>query len=289
MWRDDMRQFWLHGNLSLGQFAGRFAASADKFNPAQREPYACINMLTAHDGFTLRDLVSFNQKHNQANGEENRDGHNENFSQNHGEEGLEASEGVLQQRRLSQRALLATLCLSQGTPMLLAGDELGNSQSGNNNAYCQDNPLTWLDWENADESLTAYTCALIALRRKIPALTQNRWWQEGSDDVQWLNQQGQPMSPATGSRGRSSGCKSACHSAGWLSLMPRCTRWICTCRRETGSQWHRSTACFLMRNPGVSWRARNGGQQQKPSVSYKISLHRAGHYKNKGVRYGDIR
>jgi glycogen operon protein len=103
IWRDEMRQFWLHGDISIGQFAGRIAASADTFNPAQREPYASINMLTAHDGFTLRDLVSFNQKHNQANGEENRDGHNENFSQNHGEEGVEASAGVLRQRRLSQR------------------------------------------------------------------------------------------------------------------------------------------------------------------------------------------
>lgn len=194
VWRDEMRQFWLHGDISIGKFAGRVAASADKFDPTQRAPYASINMLTAHDGFTLRDVVSFNDKHNQANGEENRDGHNENFSQNHGEEGLEASADVLQQRRLSQRALLATLFLSQGTPMLLAGDEHGNSQLGNNNAYCQDNPLTWLNWENADESLTAYVCALIALRRKIPALTQNRWWQDDSGDVQWLNQQGQSMS-----------------------------------------------------------------------------------------------
>ena len=201
VWRDEMRQFWLHGDVSIGQFAGRVAASADKFDPAQREPYASINMLTAHDGFTLRDVVSFNQKHNQANGEENRDGHNENFSQNHGEEGLEASAEVLRQRRLSQRALLASLFLSQGTPMLLAGDEHGNSQSGNNNAYCQDNALTWLDWENADESLTAYVCALIALRRKIPALTQNRRWQEDGDDVQWLNQQGQPMTPGDWEQG----------------------------------------------------------------------------------------
>lgn len=218
IWRDDMRQFWLHGDISLGQFAGRLAASADKFNPAQREPWASVNMLTAHDGFTLRDLVSFNQKHNQANGEENRDGHNENFSQNHGEEGLEASAHVLQQRRLSQRALLATLFLSQGTPMLLAGDEQGNSQSGNNNAYCQDNPLTWLDWENADESLTAYTSALIALRRKIPALTQNRWWQEGSEDVQWLNQQGQPMSPGDWEQGPQQWLQ-ICLSQRWLLIV----------------------------------------------------------------------
>ena len=218
VWRDNMRQFWLHGDLALGRFAGRFAGSADTFIPAQREPYASINMLTAHDGFTLRDLVSFNHKHNQANGEENRDGHNENFSQNHGQEGLEAPDDILQQRRLSQRALLATLFLSQGTPMLLAGDELGNSQSGNNNAYCQDNPMTWLDWESADESLMAYASALIALRRKIPALTQNRWWQEGSDDVQWLNQQGQPMSPGDWEQGPQQWLQ-ICLSQRWLVIV----------------------------------------------------------------------
>lgn len=193
VWRDDMRKFWLHGSLPLGQFAQRFAASADLFNHHNRAPYSSINMLTAHDGFTLHDLVSFNDKHNQANGEENRDGHNENYSQNHGEEGLKASDAVLHQRRLSQRALLATLFLSQGTPMLLAGDEQGHSQQGNNNAYCQDNALTWLDWHNADESLTAYVSALIALRKKIPALSQNAWWREGKDDVEWLDEHGQPM------------------------------------------------------------------------------------------------
>lgn len=194
LWRDDMRKFWLHGNLSLGQFAQRFAASADLFNHDGRAPYASVNMLTAHDGFTLRDLVSFNDKHNQANGEDNRDGHNENYSQNHGEEGLNASPEVQHQRWLSQRALLATLLLSQGTPMLLAGDEQGHSQQGNNNAYCQDNALTWLDWNHADESLTAYVAALIALRKKIPALSRSSWWQAEGDDVEWLDQQGQPMS-----------------------------------------------------------------------------------------------
>ena len=193
VWRDDMRKFWLHGSLSLGQFAQRFSASADLFNHHGRGPYSCINLLTAHDGFTLQDLVSFNDKHNQANGEENRDGHNENYSQNHGEEGLKASDAVLHQRRLSQRALLATLLLSQGTPMLLAGDEQGHSQQGNNNAYCQDNALTWLDWQNADENLTAYVSALIALRKKIPALSQDRWWSENSEDVEWLDERGQPM------------------------------------------------------------------------------------------------
>jgi len=201
LWRDDMRKFWLHGDLPLGQFAGRFAASADLFDHAGRLPHASINMLTAHDGFTLRDVVSFNDKHNQANGENNRDGHNENYSQNHGEEGLDASEEVQRQRRLSQRALLATLLLSQGTPMLLAGDEHGNSQQGNNNAYCQDNALTWLDWNSADDNLTAYVAALVALRKKIPALTQNQWWRGEGNDVEWLDAQGQPMQAASWEHG----------------------------------------------------------------------------------------
>ncbi|MGV8926956.1 MAG: glycogen debranching protein GlgX [Ewingella sp.] len=201
VWRDDMRKFWLHGDVPLGQFARRFAASADLFDHHDRGPHASINMLTAHDGFTLRDVVSFNDKHNQANGEENRDGHNENYSQNHGEEGLNASEPVLRQRRLSQRALLATLLLSQGTPMLLAGDEHGNSQQGNNNAYCQDNALTWLDWKNADDSLTAYVAALVALRKNIPALTQDKWWRSQGNDVEWLDAQGQPMEAAAWEHG----------------------------------------------------------------------------------------
>ncbi len=192
--RDDIRRFWLRGDLSLGQFAQRFAASSEVFNQRGRAPYVSINMLTAHDGFTLQDVVSFKEKHNQPNGEGNRDGSDQNFSCNHGVEGLIADETVLQSRQASQRALLATLLLAQGTPMLLAGDEHGNSQQGNNNAYCQDNATTWLDWANADESLTAYTAALIRLRQQIPALQADRWWQEGDGSVQWLNAQGQPLS-----------------------------------------------------------------------------------------------
>ncbi|CUW24927.1 Glycogen debranching enzyme [Serratia grimesii] len=193
-YRDDMRRFWLQGDVSLGQFAQRFAASSDLFNRRGRAPYASINMLTAHDGFTLQDLVSFNRKHNQLNGEGNRDGSDRNFSNNHGVEGPIADDTIVQHRRASQRALLATLLLSQGTPMLLAGDEHGHSQQGNNNAYCQDNAITWLDWATADDSLTTYTAALIRLRQQIPALQQDRWWQEGDGNVQWLNAQGQLLS-----------------------------------------------------------------------------------------------
>lgn len=193
VWRDDIRRFWLHGSLPLGQFANRFSSSGDIFTHPLNLPSNSVNFIAAHDGFTLRDLVSFNQKHNQVNGEDNCDGHDDNLSQNHGEEGLNASPAILHQRRLSQKAMLATLLLSQGTPMLLAGDEHGHSQQGNNNAYCQDNALTWLDWENADEELTSYVAALIALRKQIPALTKNTRWQTGSDDVEWLNVSGQAM------------------------------------------------------------------------------------------------
>ena len=191
--RDVARRFWLQQSISLGEFARRFAASSDLFSRNGRQPAAAVNLITAHDGFTLRDCVCFNQKHNEANGEENRDGTNNNYSSNHGIEGTGGSLDVLERRRDSVHALLSTLLLAQGTPMLLAGDEHGHSQHGNNNAYCQDNALTWLDWNQANSGLTAFTAALIHLRRCIPALTSNRWWQEGDGNVVWLNQYAQPL------------------------------------------------------------------------------------------------
>lgn len=191
--RDDMRRYWLHGELTNGDFARRFAASSDIFRHDGRPPSASVNLITAHDGFTLRDLLSFARKHNEANGEDNRDGHNNNYSHNHGSEGLTVSLNVLERRRRSAHALLTSLLLSQGTPMLLAGDEHGHSQHGNNNAYCQDNELTWFDWKNQDEGLYAFTAALLHLRRQIPALTQDSWWEVGDENVQWLNSQGQPL------------------------------------------------------------------------------------------------
>ncbi|EHM50436.1 glycogen debranching protein GlgX [Yokenella regensburgei] len=192
--RDAIRRFWLQPDLSLGEFASRFAASSDVFQRNDRAPSASVNLVTAHDGFTLRDCVCFNQKHNEANGEENRDGTNNNHSFNHGIEGIDGTLEVTERRRDSVHALLTTLLLSQGTPMLLAGDEHGHSQHGNNNAYCQDNALTWLDWQQANHGLTTFTAALIHLRQRIPALTLDRWWQEGDGNVRWLNQYAQPLS-----------------------------------------------------------------------------------------------
>lgn len=199
--RDSLRRFWLRDDAGLGELACRFAGSSDLFAHHARAPSASINLLTAHDGFTLCDLLSFNHKHNEANGEENRDGHNGNYSYNHGVEGTEADADVMAARRQRAYALLTSLLLSQGTPMLLAGDEQGHSQQGNNNAYCQDNHVTWLNWQHTDQGLLAFTAALIHLRKRIPALTEDRWWQPGDGKVEWLNGHGHPMTAADWEQG----------------------------------------------------------------------------------------
>jgi Type II secretory pathway, pullulanase PulA and related glycosidases len=192
--RDTVRRFWLRRDVPNGDLARRFAASSDVFQRGGRLPSASVNLVTAHDGFTLHDCVSFSHKHNEANGEENRDGTDNNYSHHHGKEGLNVSQQVIERRRASVHGLLSTLLLAQGTPMLLAGDEHGHSQHGNNNAYCQDNALTWLDWKKAGAGLTDFTAALIHLRQRIPALTRDSWWQESDGNVRWLNPQGQPLS-----------------------------------------------------------------------------------------------
>ncbi len=148
-YRDTVRRFWRGDEGQRGDMAARLTASGDLFDRRHRRPWASVNFVTAHDGFTLRDVVSYNGSHNEANGENDEDGHAENYSSNWGEEGPTEDEAVLERRARVQRALLATLLLSQGTPMLLAGDEFGHSQHGNNNAYCQDSPLSWLDWTEA--------------------------------------------------------------------------------------------------------------------------------------------
>lgn len=185
--RDDMRRFFLTQEADLATFARRFAGSDDLFG----EPCKSINFISAHDGFTLRDLVSYNGKHNQANGEDNRDGHNDNHSHNHGAEGDTDDPDILAARHASQRALLSALLLAKGTPMLLAGDEIGHSQRGNNNAYCQDNDSAWLDWANADSDLTAHVSTLIRLRQGIAAIGENRLWTDA--DVEWFTFDGNPM------------------------------------------------------------------------------------------------
>ncbi|MFC0308369.1 glycogen debranching protein GlgX [Gallibacterium trehalosifermentans] len=190
--RSDIRRFWLNNSQELGAFALRFAGSADLFQAKGRAVRSSINFITAHDGFNLQDLVSYQHKHNHNNGEDNRDGDSHNFSFNHGEEGISNDPDILQQRLLSKKALLATQLLALGTPMLLAGDEIGHSQQGNNNCYCQDNALTWLNWQTADHSLRQYVADLIALRKEMGARgIYDNWW--NADNAQWFRADGQPM------------------------------------------------------------------------------------------------
>jgi glycogen operon protein len=191
-YRDGVRDFWRGAETSLGDFAHRLTGSSDLYGESGRRPWASVNFVTAHDGFTLRDLVSYDQKHNEANGEENRDGESHNRSWNCGVEGPTDDPQVLALRARQQRNFLATLLLSQGIPMLLAGDELGRTQGGNNNAYCQDGELSWLDWEAADAPLLSFAKSLIQLRAAEPVFRRRRWFQgrpihgEGLTDIAWL-------------------------------------------------------------------------------------------------------
>jgi len=199
--RDTVRRYWLLRSVGRGEFARRIAASNDRFHHGLRTPSASVNYITAHDGFTLADLVSYRHKHNHANGEGNRDGHHANFSANFGVEGPTGDAAVCEQRARARRALLATLLFAQGTPMLLAGDEIGRTQRGNNNAYCQDNEISWIDWARADRALLAFVRRLLALRRQYPALRVDRWLSEarqgdGGREVEWLRSDGQPMTVA---------------------------------------------------------------------------------------------
>lgn len=195
--RDDLCRFWLWKSGEIGAFAERFAGSSDLFKKNDRLPHTTLNFITAHDGFVMQDLVSYNQKHNEANGEENRDGRNENYSYNHGVEGSTESlsepqkSAVENNRTFAQSGLLMSLLLANGTPMLLAGDEFGNTQYGNNNAYCQDNEITWLKWANFNEELFELTKQTIAARKQIGSLNRNQWW--SGDNVQWLNIHGNQM------------------------------------------------------------------------------------------------
>ncbi|PST82814.1 glycogen debranching enzyme GlgX [Pedobacter yulinensis] len=173
--RDCWRRFWRGDEGTIGEVSCRFLGSPDLYQADSRMPSASINFITAHDGFSLYDLVSYNEKHNAANGEENQDGESENLSWNCGAEGETEDEQVLNLRRRQQRNLLCGLLLSQGTPMMTAGAECGKTQNGNNNAYCQDNEISWLDWERRDHDLYAFTRALLAFRRDNPILSQDNW------------------------------------------------------------------------------------------------------------------
>jgi glycogen operon protein len=200
-YRDCVRAFWKGAGSRAGELAYRLTGSSDLYGDNGRAPFSSINFVTAHDGFTMRDLVSYNEKHNEANGEGNRDGTDDNLSWNCGEEGDTGDAEVLSLRRRQQRNLIATLLLSQGTPMLQGGDEIGRTQRGNNNAYCQDDDISWFDWELDDErrALFGFVRRLIALRREHPGLRRAKFFRGrcirglGVRDVMWLRHDGVTM------------------------------------------------------------------------------------------------
>ena len=199
LYRDIVRDFW-RGVAPVGDFADRFAGSADLYERDGRRPFASINFVTAHDGFTLADLVSYNEKHNEANLEDNRDGTDDNRSWNCGVEGETDDAEVIALRARQQRNFLATLLLSQGVPMLLGGDEIGRTQHGNNNAYCQDNEISWFDWDldDADQQLLEFTQRLIEFRHDHPVLRRKTFFggepdDQGLPDVFWFRPDGRRM------------------------------------------------------------------------------------------------
>ena len=205
-YRDTVRDFWRGEPSTLGEFATRVTGSADLYERSGRRPVASINFVTAHDGFTLRDLVSYNEKHNDANGEDNRDGESHNRSWNCGVEGPTVDATINELRARQQRNFIATLLLSQGVPMLSHGDELGRTQQGNNNTYAQDSELSWINWEHADRPLMEFTRALAALRHEHPTFRRHHFFNgrvakrgegEGLADVIWLSTDGSQMSDET--------------------------------------------------------------------------------------------
>jgi glycogen operon protein len=200
-YRDCVRDFWRGEDQTLGEFASRLLGSSDLYEDTGRRPFASVNFVTAHDGFTLCDLVSYNDKHNEANGEDNRDGESHNRSWSCGAEGPTDDAAVNDLRVRQKRNFLATLLLSQGVPMLVSGDEIGRTQRGNNNAYCQDNEIAWLDWEHADRELLDFVQGLVGLRHAHPLLRRRRWFEgrpvdDGVDDVAWFRPDGCQMDDA---------------------------------------------------------------------------------------------
>jgi glycogen operon protein len=199
-YRDTLRRFWRGDGGLIGEVASRLTGSSDLFGWGGRRPWASVNFITSHDGFTLKDLVSFEQKHNEANFEDNRDGTDANYAWNCGEEGETADPQIAALRARQLRNLIASLLLSQGVPMILAGDELGRSQHGNNNAYCQDNAIGWIDWADVDEDFHAFVQLLIKLRRDYPVLHRHRFFTgarfpgTSMKDIVWITPEGQEMS-----------------------------------------------------------------------------------------------
>ena len=199
-YRDSVRDYWRGEGGMLAEFAGRFTGSSDLYQDDGRKPYASVNFVTAHDGFTLRDVVSYNEKHNEANGEDNRDGESHNRSWNCGAEGATGDPAVSALRSRQQRNFVATLFLSQGIPMMLGGDEIGRTQHGNNNAYCQDTEISWYDWNTVDDALLEFTRYVIQMHVTHPLFRRRRWFQgrplhgAGVSDIVWFRPDGEEMS-----------------------------------------------------------------------------------------------
>jgi glycogen operon protein len=199
-----VRSFWRGDPGQLPELASRLSGSSDLYAASGRDTYASVNFLTAHDGFTLADLVSYEHKHNEANGEDNRDGTNDNLSRNWGEEGPSELESVLTMRSQTQRNMMATLFLSQGVRMFVAGDEMGRTQRGNNNAYCQDNEISWVDWElvQTNRDFLEFTRTVISIFRSNPVLRHQSFFTgrqasaDGAKDIMWLRRDGMEMTDA---------------------------------------------------------------------------------------------
>jgi glycogen operon protein len=196
-YRDTVRDFWRGAEGTLGAFATRITGSSDVFGHNRQNPTASVNLVTSHDGFTLTDLVSYDHRHNHANGENNQDGHSDNRSWNSGVEGPTTDPEVVELRARRRRSLLATLLLSQGVPMILGGDEIGRTQGGNNNAYNQDNEISWYDWSTLDPDMFAFTAELIQMRKRHPTFRRTAWLHEhadpGIDHVGWFTPAGKEM------------------------------------------------------------------------------------------------
>ena len=201
-YRDTLRRYWKGDDGQLSDVGYRLTGSSDLYQHDGRRPYASINFITAHDGFTLRDLVSYNDKHNEANGENNQDGTNDNASWNMGAEGPTDNLDIIRARERQMRNFLATLMLSQGVPMISGGDEMGRTQKGNNNAYCQDNEISWYDWTPSEEKelLIDFTCRLIAFRKEHPNLRRRKFFQgrvihhSAERDIAWFGTDGKELS-----------------------------------------------------------------------------------------------
>jgi isoamylase len=198
-YRDCMRDYWRGADSMLSEFAQRFTGSSDLYKEGYRKPTASINFITAHDGFTLHDLVSYNEKHNEANGENNQDGESHNRSWNCGAEGPTDDPTIIALRNKQKRNFLTTLFLSQGVPMLVAGDELGKTQGGNNNAYCQDNEISWINWDKADKELLTFVQQLTHFQHRHPVFCRRRWFKgkpiqgSGVEDIAWFLPNGNTM------------------------------------------------------------------------------------------------